>query len=188
MNTPTTPAPAVAEALVEDQTPREEEAVRVPRRFWGSFRIIRTKTLDTLRADLVQADQELLAAEAEAETWHTHYCDETGRADAAETLVNETGDEAAELRDETERLRGELDQARRTNADIAHDIAHVREALAHPETGETLAGAIALSLARKVIADARDRGTDPGRMRVLALLLSLDEAETAKAAAAEVTR
>ncbi|MGO4747805.1 hypothetical protein AB4212_04070 [Streptomyces sp. 2MCAF27] len=177
----------------------DEGLVTVPRRHWYSVRIIRTTTLDNLSADIAQADRDVKTYEAEAEQWHEAYCQEAELANKAEARADKADEQIEDLRrrldktatelrgmtDEAEALRAVIKQVTRERdtareelaADhaaieqLGREAALIKAAAEDPAKGETVRAAIALGVLRRLIKDARDRGSADRWLDLLDMLL-----------------
>ncbi|GGU49779.1 hypothetical protein [Streptomyces violascens] len=115
----TTPQPSAAEAEYEALV--DPEFITVPRRLPLSLRIVRTTVLDELRADVAQADKDVKAYEAIADTWAEAYETEARLANEAEKRADDAERVANEIADTLEtvsRDRRELRAAGRDLTDI----------------------------------------------------------------------
>ncbi|MEZ3182980.1 hypothetical protein KYY02_31270 [Streptomyces pimonensis] len=168
------------------------------------FRIIRTATLDALRADSVALPavrQERDQAKSEAER----------ATDSAIRAENVAGDQLRQLaqlhadrfeaeretraqyeglhavikqvtaeRDAARTERDQVEAAARAELDeIRQDVDRLRDAAADPETGEGIRHAIAYGVLRNLVDDVRARGLELGRpLDLVAVLLGFDAPPT----------
>ncbi|MFC8408608.1 hypothetical protein ACFUG9_34345 [Streptomyces griseoincarnatus] len=166
------------------------------------FRIVRTTTLDALRADSAA----LPAVRQERDQAKTEAARATDSAVRAESVAEKQLRELARLHaenfqaeretrvqyeglrtviqqvtEERDAARKERDQAEREArdelAEIRRDVDRLRAAAADPETGESMRHAIAYGVLRNLIDDARARGLELGRpFDLVAILLGFDQA------------
>jgi len=188
--TTTDSTPAQPAERVED-----EELVPLPRRHWYSLRLVHSSKIDTLAADLAQADKDVKVFAAEAERWHGSYCDEGKRADDAEDqveelrrLLDEKAVEADGLHTVIKQVTRERDLARQEHTtaraaldEIGREVAAIKTAAEDPVKGETVRAAIALGVLRRHLDNARALGrTDPWfDLLDLVLYPATDTADTA---------
>ncbi|MEU1668549.1 hypothetical protein ABZ547_34205 [Streptomyces sparsogenes] len=138
------------------------------------WRIVRTTTLQSLReeASVSEKAADLYSAEAEksnalyreaAEHFETTF-KQLGQALADQLKAERERDEARAVADTVNQLRADLDRLRAEAADT--------------ERGASVRGALAYSALRRLYADARARGLQPGApFDLLALVLDLDQEE-----------
>ncbi|MGA5606187.1 hypothetical protein ACPCUF_35115 [Streptomyces griseoincarnatus] len=168
------------------------------------FRIVRTTTLDALRADSAA----LPAVRQERDQAKTEAARATDSAVRAESVAEKQLRELARLHAENfqaeretrvqyeglrtviqqvtaerDAARTERDQveaaARRELEEIRQDVDRLRAAAADPETGESMRHAIAYGVLRNLIDDARARGLELGRpFDLVAVLLGFDAPPT----------
>lgn len=82
------------------------------------IRLIRTRTLRTLRAEITEADEAAAVYSAEADKWNEKYVAEVQRADDAEQAIGQT----AELRvEDCEHYEEQLAELREQLADAIHE-------------------------------------------------------------------
>lgn len=168
------------------------------------FRIIRTTTLDALRADSAA----LPAVRQERDQARSEAAAATDSAIRAETVAEDQLRQLAQLhadRLEAEReartqyeglhavirqvtaerdaARTERDQveaaARRELEEIHRDVARLQDAAADPETGESIRHAIAYGVLKNLFQDARAHGLEVGRpLDLVAVILGFDAPAT----------
>ena len=149
------------------------------------LRLIRTVTLDTLRADsaeLATAREQLDHAKTEAATATDAAINaETAAEKILRDLAQAHADRIQAERD-ARQARDELVQAKADTAqqltELGEDFAKLRDAAADTETGETIRGALAYNVLRDLYADAWAQGLLPKRpFDVLAAVLGFDAAQ-----------
>ncbi|MGW2599538.1 hypothetical protein [Streptomyces klenkii] len=118
MTEPTTPQTPTAKRMrITRIELADEQTITVPRRRWYSLRLVRTATLDELRADIAQPDHGVKRAEAIADQWNAAYTREATFAERAERRA----DELAKALDGERRTATQLRGAGREVAAILSD-------------------------------------------------------------------
>lgn len=154
------------------------------------IRIVRARTLRTLREDAEAAD----VYSAEAERWNDLYRDAERRVDEAQEVAAHTaalrGEDREEYEERVGRLRAALADAKaETDATAAvleemrGDLDQLRAHASDSETGGSFRAALAYRVLRDAYEQQRDAGVESNRpWDLLAVLLGFDEPEAAPAA------
>lgn len=147
-------------------------------------RIIRTKTLATLRSQAAEAETNAsLARQAEREAAGARHLTEIAKGQAAAAL-----EAAGNAERQCEQAEDELQKIYR---DKLNRAAEVLDLTRDPDRGEEIRGALALQLMRQSIQDVKENGTEEERaaMRVYEALLGREgtdsDGHAAQAAAAD---